>query len=503
MIRRLVAVLILGSFGLSLALLTRRTMHAALADEATIETLPVSPGSAYYTLRLEGALVGFATITVDTSVTTVRVSEFVDVRLPDGDSIRRYQVRGETLLDRGLRLRSFDYVRTVDRQRSLVRGRALLDTLVVWQVGDSTRMPAADTVRLPASGLQTAGVMPLALVYRSQVRVGTRRASPVADPFARRVASGELLVLADSTFVLADSARQDDTQQWVAARWDSVHAWQVERRGVGAPSRIWVDDAGLPVAGELWAGLELERQPYEMVTASVRAATAARWPDLPRTAGSHRLTARARTLRRLEVKLTDVMRDTAAWHRSGLAGGPQHLRGDTLVVDLGADSSRLVPEPPLRDGLVPADDPSVRAYARRLTAGETAPTRIVARLAAWTARNVAPADEREFPDARQALGRGRGDAGSRAALFTAMARSAGVPTRAVAGLVADGGSWRRHAWAEAWLDGRWTPVDPSLGVVPASAAYVRLLEDAPADPMILIPLASRLAPAALPRQAIP
>jgi transglutaminase-like putative cysteine protease len=73
----------------------------------------------------------------------------------------------------------------------------------------------------------------------------------------------------------------------------------------------------------------------------------------------------------------------------------------------------------------------------------------------------------------------------------------------VAGLVADNGRWRRHAWAEAWLDGRWTPVDPTLGVVPASAAYLRLLEDAPADPMILIPLATRLAPAALNRHAMP
>jgi transglutaminase-like putative cysteine protease len=73
----------------------------------------------------------------------------------------------------------------------------------------------------------------------------------------------------------------------------------------------------------------------------------------------------------------------------------------------------------------------------------------------------------------------------------------------VAGLVADNGTWRRHAWAESWLDGRWTPVDPTLGVVPASAAYLRLLEDAPADPMILIPLATRLAPAALNRHAMP
>lgn len=503
MIRRLVAIVVLGTFALSLALLTRRVMHATLAAEELSETLPVAPGSAYYAVRLEGVLAGFATITVDTSVTTVRVSEVVDVRLPEGDSVRHYQMRGETLLDRGLHLRSFEFLRTVDRQRSRVRGRALQDTLLVWQVGDSARAPMADTVRLPSSGVQTAWAMPLGLVYATQARVGSRRTAPVADPFSRHVAPGEMVVLADSTFVLADSARQNEARQWVPARWDSVHAWHVERRGLGAPSTLWVDEAGLPVAGELSPGLEIERQPYEIVTSSVREAAAAGFGNLPRPAGSRRLMSAVRSVKRLEVRLAGVANDATSWRRSGLAGGPQHLRGDTLVVDLGADSSRIVPEPPLRDGLVPGSDPAVRAFARRITAGESAPARVVATLASWTARSIVATDEVDFPDARQALARGRSGAASRAALFVALARASGIPSRPVAGLVADGGTWRRHSWAEAWLDGRWTPVDPYLGVAPAGAAYVRLVEDSPADPMFLIPLASRLAPAALTRQAIP
>jgi transglutaminase-like putative cysteine protease len=327
--------------------------------------------------------------------------------------------------------------------------------------------------------------------------------APVAEPFARRVATGDLVVLSDSTFVLADSARQTVDRTWIAARWDSVHAWQVERRGPGAPSRIWVDDAGLPVAGELWAGLTLERQPYEIVTSSYRGAVAAGFPDLPRPPGSVRLSAAPRTARRLTVQLAGVGDDSTNWRRAGLAGGPQHLRGDTLVVDLGADSSRIVAEPPSHDGLVVSDQLPMRTLAGRLVAGETSPARIVTKLATWTARNVAPDEADAVPDARRALFGRRGDAGARAVLFATFARASGVPTRVVAGLVADRGAWRRHSWAEAWLDGRWTPVDPTLGTVPASAAYMRLVEDAPADPLTLLPLASRLAPQALPRPVIP
>jgi hypothetical protein len=501
-IRRLVAVLLLGTFGLSLALLTRRVMYAELAVQEHTETLPVSPGSAYYLLRVDGTLVGFATISVDTSVTAVRVNDLVDVRLPEADSVRHYQLRGETLLDRALRLRSFRYTRRVNRQQSQVAGRRVQDTLLVWEVGDSAqRAGGADTTHLSSSAVTTAGTLPLGLVYSSRVRVGSRRSMSVADPFSRRVASDELVVAGDSTFVVADSARQDGAGAWVAARWDSVHAWRLERRSAGVPSRLWVDDAGLPVAGELWPGLALERQPYEIVIAAVRAAAAEGFPALVRGPGSRQLTAAARPLRRQSIRLAGLEADTAAWGRSGLSGGPQHLRGNTVGVDLGADSARIVAEPPLGDGLVPGA--AFGVLARRLTAGETEPGRIVARLARWTAHSLEPIDETDFPDARRALLRRRSGAASRVAVFTALARASGIPARPVAGLVADRGTWRRHSWAEVWLDGRWSPVDPFLGVVPASAAYLRLVEDAPADPMTLLPLAARLAPAAPTHQLLP
>jgi len=497
MMRRFVAVLVLGCFAISLSLLTRRVMQAELAVQEHSETLPVAPGSAVYLLRLDGALVGFATISVDTSVTTVRVSDLVDLHLPEADSVRHYQLRGETLLDRALRLRSFRYARRVDRQRSHIEGRRVQDTLLVWQLGDSAqRAPQADTTHLSSSAVTTAGTLPLGLVYSSRVRVGSRRTMFVADPFSRRVANNELVVVADSTFVIADSARQDGASTWVPARWDSVHAWRLERRSAGVPSHLWVDDAGLPVAGELWPGLTLERQPYEIVTAAVRDAAAKGFRMLARGPGSRQLSSAVRPLRRQSIQFAGLDGDSAAWRRSDLAGGPQHLRGDTVVVDVSADSLRIMSQSLSGDGLVPGADPTLRALATRLSAGETEPTRLVTRLARWTAQRLEAIDETDLPDARRALLQRRSGAASRAAVFTALARASGIAARPVAGLVADGGTWRRHSWAEAWLDGRWVPVDPFLGVAPASAAYVRLVEDAPADPMTLLPLAARLAPSA-------
>ena len=93
----------------------------------------------------------------------------------------------------------------------------------------------------------------------------------------------------------------------------------------------------------------------------------------------------------------------------------------------------------------------------------------------------------------------KGDASERAILFVALARSAGLEARPVAGIVAQERGWARHAWAEVKLGG-WVPVDPTFGTFPAGAGYVRLVAGAPADPLYLVPLAASLEPERLTRQ---
>ena len=47
-------------------------------------------------------------------------------------------------------------------------------------------------------------------------------------------------------------------------------------------------------------------------------------------------------------------------------------------------------------------------------------------------------------------------------LFIALARSAGIPAKFVAGLVYNGDSWALHAWSEVYVEGEWYPVDPTF-----------------------------------------
>jgi transglutaminase-like putative cysteine protease len=77
----------------------------------------------------------------------------------------------------------------------------------------------------------------------------------------------------------------------------------------------------------------------------------------------------------------------------------------------------------------------------------------------------------------EVIRRRRGDCTEHAALFTALARAAGIPARTVGGVMYMGDEEKAfggHAWNEVVLDGAWVPVDPTFDEVRADCAHVRL-----------------------------
>jgi len=68
----------------------------------------------------------------------------------------------------------------------------------------------------------------------------------------------------------------------------------------------------------------------------------------------------------------------------------------------------------------------------------------------------------------------RGDCNEHTVLYVALARAAGLPARAAAGLVHLDGRFYYHAWPEVWL-GDWVAVDPTLDQFPADATHLRFV----------------------------
>ena len=84
-----------------------------------------------------------------------------------------------------------------------------------------------------------------------------------------------------------------------------------------------------------------------------------------------------------------------------------------------------------------------------------------------------------------------GDCNDVATLYVALARSAGLPARTVAGLIYLNGRFYYHAWPEVYL-GDWVAVDPTFDQYPADATHLRFAIGGLARQVELFPLVGRL-----------
>ncbi len=115
----------------------------------------------------------------------------------------------------------------------------------------------------------------------------------------------------------------------------------------------------------------------------------------------------------------------------------------------------------------------------------------VIKLVNWTADNINGAMKDSF-SALEVLRSREGECQSHTRLYTAMARSVGIPTRIVTGLVyADNLGFLYHAWAESYVKG-WLSVDPTLRQVPSDATHIKLASSGDDDPTSVLKMMGKV-----------
>jgi hypothetical protein len=133
--------------------------------------------------------------------------------------------------------------------------------------------------------------------------------------------------------------------------------------------------------------------------------------------------------------------------------------------------------------LVQSDDAPIRRHAGRVVGDDLDARDAARKLERWVYRNISKVPVAGVPSAREVLGSQRGDCNEHTTLYTALARSIGLPTKMAAGIVysesifADG-AFYYHAWPEVWLGDGWVPLDPTFGQFPADATHIKLVEGA-------------------------
>jgi transglutaminase-like putative cysteine protease len=124
------------------------------------------------------------------------------------------------------------------------------------------------------------------------------------------------------------------------------------------------------------------------------------------------------------------------------------------------------------NALIQSDDKKIIDQATKVLNKETNAHEAAKKLNEWVYSAIEKKPVVSIPSALEVLKQREGDCNEHTALYTALARAVGIPTRMAAGIVYMENGFYYHAWPEVWV-GHWMPVDPTFNQFPADATHIR------------------------------
>jgi transglutaminase-like putative cysteine protease len=141
-----------------------------------------------------------------------------------------------------------------------------------------------------------------------------------------------------------------------------------------------------------------------------------------------------------------------------------------------------------------SEDPLVQQHARDAVGKEQDPLKRARRIEKWVHQHMVNKNFTEaFATSDHVAKTMEGDCTEHAVLAAAMCRAVGIPSRAAVGLIYVDDRRRGpvlgfHMWAEAWVNGRWYPIDATLGLGHVGATHLKIADHSWHDMQSLTPL---------------
>ena len=340
--------------------------------------------------------------------------------------------------------------------------------------------------RLAAAGFQP-GTRQQFLIFDP----ATMRSEPVTIEIGRR----EIVNL---TSPLPSRVGPGDSYR---VRRQSMPAFRVDMAFAGLKTTAWITDTGEVLREESQLGLMSVRETPEVaqrmaisrgITGDLLEASAV----VPRNTTKQRIDD-GRDVRRIRLKV-----EGADISGPDLQGAGQSVDGDVLEIRDARSIRASAADPDLERYLRPepfieSDDPGIRSEAAAAVAGVKGPRAIAERLTRAVNGMLDKKPTVSLPSAREVLRTKVGDCNEHTALFVAMARSIGLPSRIAVGLAYTRGAFFYHAWPEVYLDegggrGLWLPVDPTFNQFPADATHIRLARGGLDRQAVILPMIGRI-----------
>ncbi len=187
---------------------------------------------------------------------------------------------------------------------------------------------------------------------------------------------------------------------------------------------------------------------------------------------SNILLEKPRTIQRMRVKLTGLSLDTLKslpWDTNRqlwLETLDEGVLAETVSRTFQSQDSPLLPMEGGHENnalsstfFCQSDDEDIQRTARQIIGEERSAWRAAQKIAEWIDRELTANYDVGFASAREVLENRQGDCSEHTVLFVALCRAAGIPARALVGVMYAEGIFAYHMWPEVFV-GEWVALDP-------------------------------------------
>jgi len=364
-------------------------------------------------------------------------------------------------LDERFLLNSFNFSLSSGLIEFKISGKIAGNTLYL-SMGEKGK-EETQLIRLPSKPMISAGMTQF--LKSCTLKIGESFTFPVFDPVTMTTNPTSIKVAAKEVITLDGK---------------SYEAFRLEMNFLGRPLIFWLDEKGASLKETGFMGFTLVRSTPAKAKLGLDRSKSIDFCELSAIKIEKELK-NPRELSYLKVQLSQVPSSLP------IDGSRQSLSGRILAVKKERPPFKASYTIPYRgrDGsllqylrpeiLIQSEDKEIITVAKKIVEGIEDPFTAAEMVLGWVFENLEKKPVVSIPDAKEVLKNREGDCNEHATILTALLRAAGIPSRAVVGLVYQDGRFYYHAWNEAYIN-KWISMDATLKQMPVDATHIKLID---------------------------
>ena len=407
-------------------------------------------------IYMNGQKIGFVSSRFRKEIEGYSVHEEFKMRLKVLDTLQDVSTKTSILLSPGLNIRSFIF--TLDGVQDIaVEGKIhnkILTVDINTENNKSRREILLDEVPQMSPAL-------IPYILKKGLKTGGKIEIPMFDPVTLSMQK-MVIEIAGKERIIIDNKE--------------VEAFKITGNLKGLQLLMWIDEHGNELREESPLGFTLIAEPREKAVRMLSASPDEMTDFITYTSVPFNLELPD------NVSYLRVRIKGADFDGLELNSGRQTLKGNVLEIikeDIDKQAYKTIPHTDMERFLeetpfIQSKNREIVNLANKIIGQENDPLNMGRLLWAWIFENIEKTPSITIPSAVDVLRTKKGDCNEHTVLFTALARSVGLPARINTGLVYRDKYFYYHAWPEIFA-GRWIAIDPTLGQFPADAAHIKLI----------------------------